>query len=144
MKTQKFKVGDQVTYKSKASCDGYRYGGTDHGGYVGTITSYLSYYSENGCYGIQVTSREGNYTMLESEFHEYDGTYPGAVTLGTSAGSDLRIISAGTANTTFLGTVGLQIVQTVPKPKDDLSHYNQSPVLIHKKPTKRLVVVDAY
>jgi hypothetical protein len=82
--------------------------------------------------------------MLESEFHEYDGTYPGAVTLGTSAGSDLRIISAGTANTTFLGTVGLQIVQTVPKPKDDLSHYNQSPVLIHKKPTKRLVVVDAY
>jgi hypothetical protein len=144
MKKQRFKVGDQVTYKSKSSCDGYRYGGTDHDGYVGTITNYLSYYSENGCYGIQVTSREGNYTMLESEFHEYDGTYPGAVTLGTSAGSDLRIISAGTANTTFLGTVGLQIVQTVPKPKDDLSHYNQSPVLIHKKPTKRLVVVDAY
>jgi hypothetical protein len=144
MKKQRFKVGDQVTYKSKSSCDGYRYGGTDHDGYVGTITNYLSYYSENGCYGIQVTSREGNYTMLESEFHEYDGTYPGAVTLGTSAGSDLRIISAGTANTTFLGSVGLQIVQTVPKPKDDLSHYNQSPVLIHKKPTKRLVVVDAY
>jgi hypothetical protein len=144
MKKQRFKVGDQVTYKSKSSCDGYRYGGNDHDGYVGTITNYLSYYSGNGCYGIQVTSREGNYTMLECEFHEYDGTYPGAVTLGTSAGSDLRIISAGTANTTFLGTVGLQIVQTVPKPKDDLSHYNQSPVLIHKKPTKRLVVVDAY
>jgi hypothetical protein len=230
MKKQRFKVGDQVTYKSKSSCDGYRYGGNDHDGYVGTITNYLSYYSENGCYGIQVTSKEGNYTMLESEFHEYDvsipvkakefkqpekkfevgdkvtykshsdlrrayrfgggnfggkeatvlgyldydseykcykitvtvpsstlnfsmlecefyeydGTYPGAVTLGTSAGSDLRIISAGTANTTFLDTVGLQIVQTVLKPKDDLSHYNQSPVLIHKKPTKRLVVVDAY
>ena len=149
VKPQRFKVGDQVTYKSKSSCNGYKYGGNDHDGYVGTITSYLSYYSGNGCYGIQVTSREGNYTMLECEFHEYDGTYPGAVTLGTvtlgtSAGSDLRIISAGTANTTFLGTVGLQIVQTVPKPKDDLSHYNQSPVLIHKKPTKRLVVVDAY
>jgi hypothetical protein len=145
MKKQRFKVGDQITYKSKSSCDGYRYGGDDHDGYVGTITSYGVYKSEYDCYVIHVTCKEdSNYCMLESEFHEYDGTYPGAVTLGTSAGSDLRIISAGTANTTFLGTVGLQIVQTVPKPKDDLSHYNQSPVLIHKKPTKRLVVVDAY
>jgi hypothetical protein len=145
MKKQRFKVGDQVTYKSKSSCDGYRYGGNDHDGYVGTITSYLSYYSENGCYGIQVTSREGNYTMLESEFYEYDGTYPGAVTLGTSAaGSTPYILCSGASDTTFLGTVGLQIHQTIPKPKDDLSHYNQSPVLIHKKPTKRLVVVDAY
>jgi hypothetical protein len=144
MKKQRFKVGDQVTYKSKPSCDGYRYGGNDHDGYVGTITSYLSYYSGNGCYGIQVTSREGNYTMLECEFHEYDGTYPGAVTLGTSAGSDLRIISAGTANTTFLGTVGLQIVQTVPKPKDDLAKYDQAPVTLHKKPKTKLITVNTY
>jgi hypothetical protein len=144
MKTKKFKVGDTVTYKSKSSCDGYRFGGNDHDGYVGTITSYLSYYSENGCYGIQVTSREGNYTMLESEFYEYDGTYPGAVTLGTSAGSDLRIISAGTANTTFLGTVGLQIVQTVPKPKDDLAKYDQAPVTLHKKPKTKLITVNTY
>jgi hypothetical protein len=144
MKTKKFKVLDTVTYKSKSSCDGYRFGGNDHDGYVGTITSYLSYYSENGCYGIQVTSREGNYTMLESEFYEYDGTYPGAVTLGTSAGSDLRVISAGTANTTFLGTVGLQIVQTVPKPKDDLAKYDQAPVTLHKKPKTKLITVNTY
>lgn len=144
MKTKRFKVGDEVTYKSKSSCDGYRFGGNDHDGYVGTITSYLSYYSENGCYGIQVTSREGNYTMLECEFYEYDGTYPGAVTLGTSAGSDLRIISAGTANTTFLGTVGLQIVQTVPKPKDDLAKYDQAPVTLHKKPKTKLITVNTY
>ena len=144
MKPQRFKVGDQVTYKSKSSCNGYRYGGNDHDGYVGTITSYLSYYSGNECYGIHVTSREGEYTMLECEFHEYDGTYPGAVTLGTSAGSDLRIISAGTANTTFLGTVGLQIVQTVPKPKDDLAKYDQAPVTLHKKPKTKLITVNTY
>jgi hypothetical protein len=145
MKAQKFKLGDQVTYKSKSSCDGYKYGGDNHDGYVGTITSYGVYRSECDCYGIYVTCREGgNYSMLESEFYEYDGTYPGAVTLGTSAGSTPYILCSGTANTTFLGTAGLQIHQTIPKPKDDLSHYNQSPVLIHKKPTKRLVVVDAY
>jgi hypothetical protein len=146
MKPQKFKVGDQVTYKSKSSCDGYKYGGDDHDGYVGTITSYGVYKSEYDCYVIYVTCKEdSNYCMLESEFHEYDGTYPGAVTLGTSAaGSTPYILCSGSSDTTFLGTVGLQIHQTVPKPKDDLSHYNQSPVLIHKKPTKRLVVIDAY
>lgn len=144
---KKFKVGDKVTYKSHSDLGRvYRFGGGDFGGKEATVLGYLDYDSEYKCYKITVTvpSSTLNFSMLECEFHEYDGTYPGAVTLGTSAGSDLRIISAGTANTTFLGTVGLQIVQTVPKPKDDLSHYNQSPVLIHKKPTKRLVVVDAY
>jgi len=145
MKPQKFKVGDQVTYKSKSSCDGYKYGGDDHDGYVGTITSYGVYRPEYDCYGIYVTCKEGgNYSMLESEFYEYDGLYLGAVTLGTSAGSDLRIISAGTANTTFLGTVGLQIVQTVPKPKDDLAKYDQAPVTLHKKPKTKLITVNTY
>jgi hypothetical protein len=139
MKKQRFKVGDQVTYKSKSSCDGYRYGGNDHGGYVGTITSYLSYYSENGCYGIQVTSREGNYTMLECEFYEYDGLYLGAVTLGT----DLSVIASGSGNTA-LDTTGLQIVQTVPKPKDDLAKYDQAPVTLHKKPKTKLITVNTY
>lgn len=235
MKPQRFKVGDKVTYKAKSECNGYRHGGTDHSGYEGTITSYGSYYSEKECYGIQVTSREGTYSMIESEFHEYDGSTPvkakeskqpekkfavgdkitykshsdlgrgyrfgggnfggekanvvayldfdseyncykmnvtvpasslifsmlecefyeydtlypgtvtlGTVTLGTSAGSDLRIISAGTANTTFLGTVGLQIHQTVPKPKDDLAKYDQTPVTLHKKPKTKLITVNTY
>jgi hypothetical protein len=82
--------------------------------------------------------------MLESEFYEYDGTYPEAVTLGTSAGSNLRITSSGTTDTTFLGTVGLQIHQTVPKPKDDLAKYNQAPVTLHKKPKTKLITVNAY
>jgi hypothetical protein len=139
MKTKRFKVGDTVTYKSKSSCDGYRFGGNDHDGYVGTITSYLSYYSENGCYGIQVTSREGNYTMLECEFYEYDGLYLGAVTLGT----DLSVIASGSGNTA-LDTTGLQIVQTVPKPKDDLAKYDQAPVTLHKKPKTKLITVNTY
>jgi hypothetical protein len=146
MKAKRFKVGDKVTYRFRSDCKDnyYRWGGDDHGGYVGTIKSYDSYQPDYNCYGIKVTSREGEYTMLESEFHEYDGTYPGAVTLRTSAGSDLRIISAGTANTTFLGTVGLQIVQTVPKPKDDLAKYDQAPVTLHKKPKTKLITVNTY
>jgi len=150
MKAKRFKVGDQVTYKSKSSCDGYRYGGDDHDGYVGTITSYGVYRPEYDCYGIHVTCREGgNYSMIESEFYEYDGTYPGAVTLGTvtlgtSEGSSLRIISSGTANTTFLDTTGLQIHQTVPRPKDDLAKYDQAPVTLHKKPKTKLITVNTY
>jgi hypothetical protein len=146
MKPQRFKVGDKVTYRFRSDCKDnyYRWGGDDHGGYVGTIKSYQLYQPDYNCYGITVTCREGEYTMLESEFYEYDGTYPGAVTLGTSAGSDLRIISAGTANTTFLGTVGLQIVQTVPKPKDDLAKYDQAPVTLHKKPKTKLITVNTY
>ena len=146
MKAKRFKVGDKVTYRFRSDCKDnyYRWGGDDHGGYVGTIKSYDSYQPDYNCYGIQVTSREGNYTMLESEFHEYDGTYLGTVTLGTSAGCDLSVISAGTANTTFLGTAGLQIVQTVPKPKDDLAKYDQAPVTLHKKPKTKLITVNTY
>ena len=146
MKAKRFKVGDKVTYRFRSDCKDnyYRWGGDDHGGYVGTIKSYNSYQPDYNCYRINVTCREGEYTMLESEFHEYDGTYLGAVTLGTSAGSDLRIISAGTANTTFLGTAGLQIVQTVPKPKDDLAKYDQAPVTLHKKPKTKLITVNTY
>jgi len=146
MKKQRFKVGDRVTYKSRDEFDGvYCHGGTDQGGYVGRIESYGPYNPTKQCYNITVSTKEGgSYNMIESEFYEYDGTYPGAVTLGTSAGSDLRIISAGTANTTFLGTVGLQIVQTVPKPKDDLAKYDQAPVTLHKKPKTKLITVNTY
>jgi hypothetical protein len=210
MKKQRFKVGDQVTYKSIDECGGmYRHGGADQGGFVGTIKSYRSYYSENKCYGIEVTCKGGgNYSMIESEFYEYDGSTPvkakeskqpekkfavgdkvtyklhsdlgGGYLFGggdqgkkegtvlaylefqpdyncykikvtTPHGTDYGMLESEFyeydtlyTGATFLGTVGVQIHQTTPKPKDDLSQYNQSPVLIHKKPTKRLVVVDAY
>jgi len=151
MKKQRFKVGDRVTYKSRDEFDGvYCHGGTDQGGYVGRIESYGPYNPTKQCYNITVSTKEGgSYNMIESEFYEYDGTYPGAVTLGTvtlgtSAGSDLRIISSGTANTTFLDTTGLQIHQTVPKPKDDLAKYDQAPVTLHKKPKTKLITVNTY
>lgn len=122
---KKFAVGDKVTYKSESDLGRqYRFGGGDQGKKEGTVLAYLEFQPDYNCYKIKVTTLHGtDYSMLECEFYEYDTLYPGAI---------------------FLGTVGLQIHQTVPKSKDDLSHYNQLPVLIHKKPTKRLVVVDAY
>lgn len=122
---KKFAVGDKVTYKLHSDIGGgYRFGGGDQGKKEGTVLAYLEFQPDYNCYKIKVTTLHGtDYSMLECEFYEYDTLYPGAI---------------------FLGTVGLQIHQTVPKSKDDLSHYNQLPVLIHKKPTKRLVVVDAY
>lgn len=122
---KKFAVGDKITYKLHSELDGgYRFGGGDQGKKEGTVLAYLEFQPDYNCYKIKVTTLHGtDYSMLECEFYEYDTLYPGAI---------------------FLGTVGLQIHQTVPKSKDDLSQYNQSPVLIHKKPTKRLVVVDAY
>jgi hypothetical protein len=158
VKPQRFKVGDQVTYKSKSSCDGYKYGGDDHDGYVGTITSYGVYRSEYDCYGIHVTCKEGgNYSMLESEFYEYDGLYPGAVTLGTSAGAvalgtssgtDFRVTASGTTSATSLPeqTWTIQVHPTHPQPqttiKDNLAEYQQAPLLISKKPKRSLIVVD--
>jgi hypothetical protein len=145
MKAKRFKVGDQITYKSKSSCDGYKYGGDDHGGYVGTITSYGVYRPEYDCYGIHVTCKEGgNYSMLESEFYEYDGLYLGAVTLGT----DLSVIASGTANTTSipLDTWGIHIHKTSSelKEEDALAKYDQAPVTLQKKPKTKLITVNTY
>jgi hypothetical protein len=148
MKAQKFKVGDQVTYRSKASCDGYKWGGTDQVGYIGTIVSYKEYIPKHDCYKIYVTSTEGEYAMLESEFYEYDGTYLGTVTLGTSAGCDLSVISAGTANTTSipLDTWGIHIHKTSSELKevDELAKYNQAPITLHKKPKRKLIIANTY
>ena len=72
---RRFKVGDKVTYKSRAECNGsYNYGGEDQTGFVGIVESEMSYESDKGCYGLRVTTKGGDYcyNMLESEFHEYD------------------------------------------------------------------------
>jgi len=81
MKEKRFKVGDIVTYKSTKDCVGrygtkeqYYYSGYDQGGFVGKIVSYSFYDEKMGCWKIRVTIKEQgyNYTMLESEFLEYD------------------------------------------------------------------------
>jgi hypothetical protein len=150
MKKQRFKVGDQVTYKSRSECygGGYHYGGNNQYGYVGTIKEYVKYKPDNNCYKITVTCKEGEYSMLESEFYEYDGTYLGTVTLGTSAGCDLSVISAGTANTTSipLDTWGIHIHKTSSELKevDELAKYNQAPITLHKKPKRKLIIANTY
>jgi hypothetical protein len=149
MKAQKFKVGDQVTYKSKSSCDGYKYGGDNHDGYVGTITSYGVYKPEYDCYGIHVTCKEGgNYSMLESEFYEYDGIHPKVITSATSLVTDVCTIAPGTANTTSipLDTWGIHIHKTSSelKEEDALAKYDQAPVTLQKKPKTKLITVNTY
>lgn len=73
-KEKRFKKGDHVTYKSCGDCNGgyYFYGGQDFGGYVGRIIEYYSFNEEGGSYEISVTNNHGKYSMLESEFEEYD------------------------------------------------------------------------
>lgn len=71
MKEQRFKEGDFVTYKSHEYCR-YYYGGSDMGGYVGIILTYRAFNEDVDCYNIDVSNRHGYYSMLESEFEEYD------------------------------------------------------------------------
>jgi hypothetical protein len=146
MKAKRFKVGDKVTYRFRSDCKDnyYRWGGDDHGGYVGTIKSYDSYQPDYNCYGIKVTSREGEYTMLESEFYEYDGTYPGTVTLGTSTGSNLRVISSGTTDTPYIQTSGVLDYRPPVIKEDVLAKYSQAPVTLNKKPKTKLITVNTY
>ena len=147
MKAKRFKVGDEVTYKSRPECSsgGYQFGGKNQGGYVGTIISYRGYYSNRNCYEITVTSKEGGiYNMLECEFYEYDGTYPGAVTLGTSTGSNLRVISSGTTDTPYIQTSGVLDYRPPVIKEDNLAKYNQAPVTLHKKPKRKLIIVNTY
>jgi hypothetical protein len=78
MKEQRFKIGDKVTYKNKNDCPNntYCYGGENQEGYVGTITHYIEFIEEHDCYKIEVTqsSDEFTFTMLESEFIEYESS----------------------------------------------------------------------
>jgi hypothetical protein len=80
MKQKRFKVRDNVTYKARVNCthqggeiDTYYYGGTDQDGFVGKIVSYKGFNEEMGCWGLNVSTKDGHsYIMLESEFKEYD------------------------------------------------------------------------
>jgi hypothetical protein len=71
--SQRFKIGDTVTYKSKEECNCYHYGGEDQKGFKGRIVNYGRFNAEKNCFIIGVTSNEScDYNMLESEFYEYD------------------------------------------------------------------------
>ena len=68
---KRFKVGDKLTYKFKNGK--YYLGGGCQGGFVGKIREYQGYIQEKKCWQIIVETRSGfDYSMLESEFLEYD------------------------------------------------------------------------
>jgi hypothetical protein len=151
--TQRFKVGDKVTYKPKNSLPGskYNFSGEDQGFFVGTIKYYGSYYPEYGCYLIDVsTKEEGNYTMLESEFFEYDGIIGGYTSLS------IRSVYCGTTGVgeatggtgsagTWVGIMEEEFEKRDEAEKQDLSEYIQAPSVPKKKSTKRkLVIVDKF
>jgi len=72
---KRWKVGDKVTYKSIRECGGrYKFGGDNQEGFVGEIKKYLKYDFSKKCWEIKVQQKyiDYNYTMLESEFKEWD------------------------------------------------------------------------
>jgi hypothetical protein len=159
IKAKRFKVGDEVTYKSRPECSsgGYQFGGKNQGGYVGTIISYRGYYSNRNCYEITVTSKEGGiYNMLECEFYEYDDLGLGIkihksisenIGIGTSSGTDFRVTSSGTIPSTNLLLDTWKIQEhgsPYVKEEDPLAKYDQAPVTLRKKPKRKLIIANTY
>ena len=133
----RFKVGDKVTYKSTADCGGsYAFGGVSRSGRVGEVEAYLHYQPEQGCYKITVSSgteRDCSYSMLESEFEEFDSSYSGTIHVHKS--STASVLTIPTSSTTF-GT-GSAFSTT---PSDPLDVYHQTPITIKKKPKTKLTI----
>jgi hypothetical protein len=157
---RRFKVGDKVTYKSLAQCNGgYNYGGEDQTGFVGIVESEMSYESDKGCYGLRVTTKGGDYcyNMLESEFHEYDFGYvpitSGAigssqpatrlVIKGSSAAPDGKhILVGGVAYPIRLDSSDGSTHSTIASiDSDPLSSYKQKPITIKPKPKTKLTTI---
>lgn len=140
---RRFNVGDRVTYKSLAQCGGdYRYGGSDQGGFVGTVKHELEYEADKRCYGVKVTTKDGDfcYNMLESEFCEYDGatitetlhihkTTTDSFTIQDVADGTLTSVITPAITPTFFGHV------------DPLSLYKQKPITIKQKPKSKLTII---
>lgn len=74
-KKPRFKVDDLVTYKDKTTLPGkeYYHMGKNQKGYIGKVRRIIGFNVSNQCYEITVSTRDDtNYTMLESEFEEYE------------------------------------------------------------------------
>lgn len=129
----RFKVGDKVTYKSTADCGGsYAFGGVSRSGRVGEVEAYLYYQPEQGCYKITVSSgtpSDCSYSMLESEFEEFDPSYSG--TIHVPECSTAAVLTIPTGSTTF---------STGSTSSDPLDVYHQNPITIKKKPKTKLTI----
>jgi len=159
---KRFKVGDKVTYKPTGILPGkkYRFGGSDQAFFVGTIERYGYYELDSGCYRISVTYNEGGaFTMLESEFFEYDGASITYTEIGGYGDYKAYSGSSLVGASGFAGTTGKTIVSAGmwaaimeeefkkrdEAKKQDLSDYIQPPSVPKKKSTKRkLVIVDRF
>jgi hypothetical protein len=159
--TERFKIGDKVTYKPTKSLPGscYHFGGYDEGLFVGTIKYYGSYYPEYGCYSIDVSTKyDGIYTMLESEFFEYDSIVTSYTTIGSDSVSYYGTTGVFGATGAVVGTGSTEVSASMwggimeedfkkrdEAKKQDLSDYIQAPSVPKKKSTKRkLVIVDRF
>lgn len=131
---RRFNVGDRVTYKSLAQCGGdYRYGGSDQGGFVGTVEHESEYEADKRCYGLKVSTKEGDfcYNMLECEFHEYDGT---------TITQTLHVHKTTTDSFTLLADATV-ITPPFSGHVDPLSSYKQKPITIKQKPKTKLTII---
>lgn len=130
---RRFYVGKPVTYKSIDDCGGYyRFGGVNRGGRVGEIEAYLEYDFDYKCYKITVSSgtpSDCSYSMLESEFEEFDPSYSG--TIHVPECSTAAVLTIPTGSTTF-GTGSTS--------SDPLDVYKQTPITIKKKPKTKLTI----
>lgn len=165
--SRKFNVGDKVTYKSHLQLGRlYEFGGEDQSGFIGEVTEILEYIEDRNCYKIWVTTRSGSnqYSMLESEFKEYDSGYvpytSGAI--GSSQPATRLVIKGGSAaadaNGVFVGDkfypINPSSVSVHPIPPtcgtystiatidtDPLSSYKQKPITIKSKPKSKLTTI---
>ena len=88
MKKPIFKVGDKVTYKSKKDLPSkcYYYAGEDQAGFIGVVCGVYGFIDSADCYKIEVTTNgHGLYSMLESEFREYDKPVDSVIAISTAS-----------------------------------------------------------
>jgi len=140
---RRFNVGDRVTYKSLAQCGGdYRYGGSDQGGFVGTVKHESEYEADKRCYGVKVTTKDGDfcYNMLESEFYEYDGTTI-TETLHIHKTSPISFTLQDVADGTLTSVITPAITPTFSGHVDPLYSYKQKPITIKQKPKTKLTII---
>ena len=165
--SRKFNIGDKVTYKSHLQLGRlYEFGGEDQRGFIGAVTEILEYIEDRNCYKIWVTTRNGNsqYSMLESEFKEYDSGYVPDTSdaIGSSQPATRLVIkgnsAAADANGVFVGDkfypINPSSVSVHPIPPtcgtystiatidtDPLSSYKQKPITIKSKPKSKLTTI---
>jgi hypothetical protein len=157
---RRFKVGDKITYKSRG--DSYHYGGDDQEGFVGTVEHDGEYVEDQGCYGLRVSTKDGDfcYNMLESEFYEYDSGYIPTTSLpiGSSQPATRLVIkgSSDVADSKHILVGGIaypisSLSSVQPSPltygtirsidTDPLSSYKQKPITIKQKPKTKLTII---